>query len=36
MDYAIKPRANILQNSIELLVKLFKEEHIECDWETGV
>jgi D-amino-acid dehydrogenase len=33
MDYAIKPRANILQNSIELLVKLFKEEHIECDWE---
>jgi len=33
MAYAIKARGNILQNSIELLVKLFKEEHIECDWE---
>ena len=33
MAYAIKARSNILQNSIELLVKLFKEEHIECDWE---
>ena len=31
--YAIKARGNILQNSIELLVKLFQEEHIECDWE---
>ena len=33
MAYAIKARGNILQNSIELLVKLFQEEHIECDWE---
>jgi D-amino-acid dehydrogenase len=33
MAYAIKARGNILQSSIELLVKLFKEEHIECDWE---
>ncbi|MGW8300723.1 MAG: NAD(P)/FAD-dependent oxidoreductase [Desulfobacterales bacterium] len=33
MDNAIKARGPILQNSIELLVKLFKEEHIECDWE---
>ena len=33
MAYAIKARANILQNSLKLLVKLFKEEHIECDWE---
>jgi len=33
MAYAIKARSNILQNSIELLVKLFAEEHIECDWE---
>jgi D-amino-acid dehydrogenase len=33
MAYAIKARGNILQNSIALLVKLFKEEHIECDWE---
>ena len=33
MAYAIKARGKILQNSIELLVKLFKEEHIECDWE---
>jgi D-amino-acid dehydrogenase len=33
MAYAIKARADILQNSIKLLVKLFKEEHIECDWE---
>jgi len=33
MAYAIKARGNILQNSIELMVKLFKEEHIECDWE---
>ena len=33
MDYAIKARGNILQNSIELLVRLIKEEHIECDWE---
>jgi D-amino-acid dehydrogenase len=33
MAYAIKARGNILQNSIELLVKLLKEEHIECDWE---
>jgi D-amino-acid dehydrogenase len=33
MAYAIKARAKILQNSQKLLVKLFKEEHIECDWE---
>ncbi len=33
MAYAIKPRGKILQNSIELLVKLLEEEHIECDWE---
>jgi D-amino-acid dehydrogenase len=33
MADAIKARGDILQNSIELLVKLFKEEHIECDWE---
>ena len=33
MAYAIRARANILQNSISLLVRLFKEEHIECDWE---
>jgi D-amino-acid dehydrogenase len=33
MAYAIKPRGKILQNSIELLVKLLEEEQIECDWE---
>jgi D-amino-acid dehydrogenase len=33
MAYAIKARADILQNSIALLERLFKEEHIECDWE---
>jgi D-amino-acid dehydrogenase len=35
MAYAIKARGNILQNSMELLVKLFKEEHLECDWEEN-
>jgi D-amino-acid dehydrogenase len=33
MAHAITARGQILQNSIKLLVKLFKEEHIECDWE---
>ena len=35
MAHAIKARAGLLQNSIELLVKLLKEEHIECDWEEN-
>ena len=33
MAHAIEARAKILQNSKKLFAKLFKNEHIECDWE---
>jgi D-amino-acid dehydrogenase len=33
MAHAIQARAKILQNSKKLFAKLFKDEHIECDWE---
>jgi len=33
MAHAVKARAQILQNSKKLFVRLFKDEQIECDWE---